>query len=219
MGPAFIARLTQIIAGIQHLVAPGLETEVASLTRSLYEHAVVFAWIGRDPTERLHQWLRVDGDNQLKTNKAFEELGVTDYLPPSISGLYTSLADDTSLDIGFPRDLAGMARAADIDWPMPGELSFTVLYTAIFRQFSSVLHPSTLGLAQHATPIEMETGAPPHVLLSYANLDDEATAITMHVPFVLARALLVSVDVLGWPDERSVMQLVTDYAHAVAAIG
>ncbi len=219
IGPAFIARLTEITAGIQHLVDPGLETEVASLTRSLYEHAVVFAWIGADPAKRLRQWLRVDAGNQLKTHKAFEALGVTDFLPPIVCGLYTSLADDPTLDAGFPRDLAGMACAADSDWPRSGKLSFTVLYTAIFRQFSSVLHPTMLGLTLHATPLEVSPGDSPQVILSYANLHDEATAVTTVVPLVLERALIVSADVLGWPDKSSVIEVTARYAGALAAVG
>lgn len=217
IGPAFVARMNEIIAGIQHLVDPGLETEAASLTRSLYDHAVVFAWLASDPSTRLRQWLRVDGEQQLRTKRQLNDLGASGYLPSNIEALFESLSLDTSLDRGFPRDVAGMAVAADRDWHLSGELSFTTLYTVVFRQFSTLLHPSLLGLSQHAHRVTTD-GSDEKLLLGYSNIENEATSITTQVPMLYAAALTVAARSLGWPDETALVDVVDKYPRALALL-
>ena len=218
LGPALIARMNESAIAITRLLAVGMETEAGSLARSFYEHAVDFAWIAADPDERVTQWLRVDAEKQLKSHRKFLDLGEPDYLPEPIRARYERLAADTALGSGFPRDAAGRAERADEEWGLTGMQSFKSLYTVVFRQFSAVLHPSLLGLSQHAYPVSDAAFTGPALRVGHTNIDDEATAITMQMPILLATAWYVARLALGWPDIRESRRVVENYIEKVNAL-
>jgi hypothetical protein len=60
MGVALISRMATTLGSILDLRSNHLEADAATLTRSLYEHAVHFVWLAADPSTRVGRWRKSD---------------------------------------------------------------------------------------------------------------------------------------------------------------
>lgn len=194
---ATLARASYCLESIVLLEAR--ELDAALLCRSLYEHVVTFAWVAIDPGVHLSQLLKDEADELRKSNN-------------DIGKFFTAERDIRRLEqlqqfsrgvAGEMPSLLGRAKAADGYWARllntftSGKYGFDGQYTAVYRQFSLFVHPTTWGLEPFVSGTgEQRTIGSPRSQGGYA--------VTM-APILFAQALLVASDRLGWPPTAEVL--------------
>src|SRR5437773_1956879 len=69
-GVALLSRMATTLGSTLDLQQAELEADAATLARSLYEHAVCFAWLAADPeAKRLEEWRKDDLTQRLKADR------------------------------------------------------------------------------------------------------------------------------------------------------
>jgi hypothetical protein len=143
--------MTTTLGSILDLQMAQRETDAAILVRSLYEHAVHFAWLAAEPTAaRIEQWRKDDLVARLKADDETSQRGV----PMLRKEIRASFESEVETMKGVALNLADLAVATDKQWEgqLPGmgkhtELeSFRGWYALLYRFYSGVAHPSALGL-------------------------------------------------------------------------
>jgi uncharacterized protein DUF5677 len=149
VGVGLLSRMTTTLDSLLRLQPAQREGDGGTLLRSLYEHAVHFAWLAADPTrERLKQWREHD---ELMTARAIvdaHEHGVDLGEDPAAARARVAALRGRDLKI------EQLAVAADNYWggKLPGmkshrePISFRGLYATLYRHFSGRAHPSRRGL-------------------------------------------------------------------------
>jgi hypothetical protein len=151
VGAGLVSRMTTTLGSVLDLLPGGREIDAGILVRSLYEHAVHFAWLGVDPAAtRLEEWRKHDLTWRLKADTDARQHGVQ---------LFTDDArTELEAQIGGLRGgelvLTNLAVAADRHWTglLPGfddqeeVKSFRGLYAILYRNYSGVAHPTYRGL-------------------------------------------------------------------------
>lgn len=151
IGTALVSRMTTTLGSILSLQPAQREVDTGILLRSLYEHAVHFAWMGADPSAgRIEEWRKDDLVSRLKADKDVRERGVellTDEARSELETQVEQLRGDKLI-------LTNLAAAADAYWAgkLPGmggegELkSLRGFYAMLYRNYSGVAHPTFRGL-------------------------------------------------------------------------
>jgi len=181
IGPAMVARIIECAHALQSPIMWGLELDAGTLTRALFDHTVTFAYVGEAPLARLPSFLKSDYQAQLTAHREFLELGLGDWIDPRDEARMRALVADSS--VVKLLDVRSMCVHLDKSLGRKGEWSFVALYTTVFRQFSTVVHPTLRCLHQHAYPV------PQGRLIGPSNVDDELISVTIQVPALLALAL------------------------------
>src|SRR6266571_905720 len=208
IGVALLSRMTTTLSSILDLQNRRLETDAATLTRSLYEHAVHFAWIAADPSrERLNHWRKHDLLARLKADDDARAHGM-DMLRPERRAEFQAQFD--AIDGAVPLNLADLAIAADKRWGGRVQgmgrhteaLSFSGWYSLLYRSYSAVAHPSEMGL--HRVTGELAVGR--------LRIDLEGPLSTRTGPygiatFVFGVVLYIASDALSWPDAELVSEV------------
>lgn len=150
VGVALLSRMTTTLGSILDLQSAGLEVDAATLSRSLYEHSVHFAWLAAEPTPtRLEEWRKNDLDARLKADADMRRHGVKTITDQRRAELQAEVAQL----VGNTLHLEQLAFDADKHWAsrIPGFVGGTVwsfggLYALLYRHYSATAHPSMRGL-------------------------------------------------------------------------
>jgi hypothetical protein len=196
-----IARMTGTLEAILQLRPLTRYADATVLARSLFEHAVTFAWLaaGEGP-ERQRQFAKSDSVARLRIDDDCRALGYPVLEPDRRSWHEENRA-------GLDREMPGLlqrAEQADRAWDgkVPGLhtgaplQSYRGFYALMYRNHSGYAHPSGLGLLAVAEGLP---GRGTRVDLEAADDDDPdplrlATAIYTY-------SLLIAAQTIGWPHE------------------
>jgi len=145
VGPAFIARTAGSIDSLAMLGDRGRPEDAATLTRSLWEHSVTFAWLAINPSDHLPLW-----HDDAQRRDAVKQAEASHYGITHLSDGEIAAGHAKARLVSFEQ----RARDADeywserIDGLNPSQeggrkalLSFYGTYTALYRTASAVAHP------------------------------------------------------------------------------
>lgn len=204
VGPGLLARQVGSLEALLALRPLDRQADAFVLLRTLYEHAVTFAWFAADPGEDRHRrFLKSDTVARLDADDDARKVGVP-LLDAESRAKYEGQRG--RLPKQMP-DLLQRAEAADAHWvgKVPAlkdsseTHSYRGLYAIAYRHHSAIAHPTLMGL--NFVTVDLP-GGPLRVQLE--ERDPE-----MHGPFglgaiLLAFSLLISGRTLGWPDAAAV---------------
>jgi hypothetical protein len=209
IGVALLSRMTTTLSTVLDLHGGHLEADASTLVRSLYEHAVHFAWLAAEPSrERLDHWHKHDLYARLKADDDARAHGIDEMLEPERRAEYQAQLD--AIAGAVPLNLADLAIAADQHWggrirgmgKHDQPLSFRGWYALLYRSFSPMAHPSEMGL--HRVTEELAPGR--------LRIDLERPSLTRTGPygiatFVYGVALYIATEALRWPDANAVTEI------------
>jgi hypothetical protein len=205
-----LSRMAGTLSSIIGLQPGGRRADAAILGRSLYEHAVHFAWLAADAgTARLQEWRKYDLQQRLKADSEMMRFAAGFYTSEQRAYVESQVASLSGRDL----HLAQLAIAADECWiaRTPGLVagttkSFAGLYASLYRHASGTAHPTALGLDRvtddlSATRrrIRLETAEP-------GGPDPYGMAT-----IVFGVVLQVSSQALGWPSEAEIEEIFERY--------
>lgn len=205
IGVALLSRMTTTLASVLDLQSGKLEADAATLVRSLYEHAVHFAWLAGDPTlERLDHWRKNDLHARLKADDDARAHGL-EMLRPERRALFETQFD--AITGAVPLNLADLAIAADKRWDgrvrgmgkHTEALSLSGWYAVLYRGYSAMAHPSERGLNRVAEEL-----APGRLRIDLEVPASGRTGPYGMATFVYGVALYIAAEALSWPDASAV---------------
>lgn len=146
VGPALIARQTGTLDAILRLGRHGSDSLV--LVRSLYDHAVTFAWLAAEPgAERSQQFMRDDAVSRLRADNDCRDLG-----EPILTDARRAFYE--ARKARYPEDMPKLIRRAELaddHWgqgQLPGfgssdsTHSYRGMYAVAYRRQSAYEHAS-----------------------------------------------------------------------------
>lgn len=215
IGSALLSRMTTTYASILEQQRDRLEADSSTLTRSLYEHAVHFAWLAADPSPpRLDVWHKDDLVQRLKADDDTTAHGLS-MLTPANRASFEQQRDAISGDL---MPLVDLAIAADKHWA--GKLkglqnhnepvSLSGFYALLYRSYSAIAHPSEMGLQRVIDDLDggrvrVQIERPP----SRRSVRSGPWGIA---GVVYTIGLLAASESLGWPDADAVYKIYERYA-------
>lgn len=180
---------------------PDRFVDKAVLTRTLFEHAVAFAWIAIEPAVNLTRWSAWTHGHQHRMFNHLVEVGA---FVPNADEIRSSLQrDQVALGEAPPApDLVSQARDADKHWgnQLADAPEFLRSYANLFRHYSIYVHPNGGGLM----PFIPEPGADISTV-GDPNLERVGDPAVDAVG-VFAFQLMISAKAMGWPQEHEVLR-------------
>jgi hypothetical protein len=200
VGPALLARQVGSLEALFAQRPLDRQADGFVLLRTLYEHAVTFAWFAADPgADRHSRFLKSDAVARLEADEDIARLGIS-MLTTEERAKFEAQRD------GLPKqmpDLSQRAEAADSHWAGKLEYlkesssthSYRGLYATAYRHHSAIAHPSLMGL--NFVTVDLPDGM---VRVRLEERDPD-----MNGPFGLgvilfAFSLYISGQTLGWPE-------------------
>lgn len=204
VGPSLISRQVGSLTALLGLRALGGEADPLVLLRTLYEHAVTFAWLAADPGADRHQrFLKSDAVSRLGMDDDARKVGVK-LLDDLHRAKFQRQAEELPKEMP---DLLQRAEAADGYWvgrllaleDSSSTRSYRGLYAIAYRRHSAIAHPSLMGL--NTVTVDLP-GNRRRVQLERRDPD-------MRGPFglgaiLLAFSLFISSCTLNWPKQDAV---------------
>jgi hypothetical protein len=204
VGVGLLSRMTTTLISILDLQHKGRrETDPATLSRSMYEHSVHFAWLAAEPSAaRLQEWRKQDLKQRLKADTDMRRHGVKMFTDERRAELKTEVAGLR----GNALKLEQLAIAADTYWKgkiptlidAPALSTLSGLYASLYRNYSGMAHPSMIGLNRVTDDID-ERRRRIHLENGYPGAGPYGMATV-----VFGRALLVAAEAIGWPSSDDV---------------
>lgn len=194
-----LGRCSYTLESILQLRSRGLDAAV--LTRTLWEHAVTFAWVAIKPEENLDRFMRASVTQEQKMLADIPGLGLCLPSAPALEQQH-ELLELRLLGVKAAPPAPQRAKEADEFWgPVIGESPlFRGRYVTLFRFFSSFVHP-TLGGVARFSGIDVDGG--------YASIE---AVIASQAVGIFAEALMIAGRSLGWPPADRVLQLFVEGA-------
>lgn len=204
IGVGLLSRMAGTLESILDLQVREREADAATLGRSLYEHAVHFAWLAAEPSAaRMQEWRKYDLKQRLKADADMRRYGQQSFTRERRAELETEV---TSM-VGKKLTLEQLAMAADGYWTsripedalVPGTLqSFAGLYASLYRYYSATAHPTMLGLNRVTDDLD------PRRRRIRLEGEYEGTGPYGLATVVFGLALFVAADAIGWPSSSEV---------------
>jgi hypothetical protein len=196
-GAAALLRMSDTVMSIMALMTRHEDGDARTLARSLYEQAVVFAWVAIDPATRLDRWR----NQALKDDLARHNEAV----PYGQQLLSAAEIGRAKAAVGLPQ-VEPMARELDKHWPSRvnglhppgGLLSFHGMYQLLYRVGSRTTHASIEALS----PYVQLRGTPRRVGL--AEPSDEGMIWYALAAPILAIATTIAAQEFTWLDEARI---------------
>lgn len=206
-----LSRMATTLESMLDLLPAGREADAATLGRSLYEHAVHFAWLAADPSERVRDWHRYDLDQRLKAEADMRRYGrraLTDAKREALQAQLAALGGRRVLK------LDQLALASDRYWigKIPGLergesiQSFGGLYASLYRWYSGIAHPTALGLNRVSDNIGPRRRRV-RVETEYIGRGPYGMATV-----VFGLALFIAAAALGWPTKDQIEAVFARYS-------
>lgn len=197
-----LSRMAGTLESILDLQLRGHAADATTLGRSLYEHAVHFAWLAADPSAaRLQEWRKYDLQQRLKADSDMARFGQQVYSDEQRAYVEAQVA---SL-VGKNLILEQLAIAADAAWlpRIPGLVagatqSFAGLYASLYRHSSGTAHPTVLGLNRVTDDL-----SPTRRRIRMERADSGTGPYGM-TTVVFGVVLHVAAKTIGWPSPRQI---------------
>jgi Family of unknown function (DUF5677) len=204
-GPALIARQIGSLDALAALRPLDRQADAIVVLRSLYEHAVTFAWMAADPSEdRLERFLKTDAVARLKAADDARSVGVK-ILDDGNQAVFEKQKAD------LPNEMPPLdqrATAADKHWSgkvrgleVSSETkSYRGLYAIAYRHHSAIAHPSLMGL--NLVTVDLPDGS--------KKVQPEVRDPDFHGPYGLGVVLfgfslyIAGQALPGWPEEAEI---------------
>ncbi len=175
------------------------EVDCISLTRTLYEHVIAFAWVAIEPETHYPMFLRWE---LIQRKRMCDDLARFGVVAPPFDEVKRALVDAAH---ECAPDTADRALQADAFWSRlhpDWEWGFRRSYANLFRQYSAFVHPTVMGLESFITrgPTGPKIGIPPKRAASEA----AASAVAS-----FADALVVAHLRLRWPPFPKILSAFT----------
>jgi hypothetical protein len=176
--------------------------DAAILARSLYEHAVHFAWLAAEPgAVRLERWRKNDLRRRIAAESDMRSFGQGVMTDEALDRMKTQEERLSGAEIVLEQiaDESDQYWAGKIEGLDPSKLrSFGGLYAVLYRQYSPLAHPSMMGLNRVAEDLG---GGRQRI-----RIESEFDGWGPYSPalMVFGLALFVASKSLGWPDEEEV---------------
>lgn len=206
---ALIVRATGIARSVGVLASPENEPDGQILVRALYEHVVLFAWLGIDRKKRVAQWQTHTLLSRLALHEdAMKSVGIAVLDPSELTQAHAARAAKAPR---LPK-IDRMATDADDHWiprvpglhsPTEGAhhlLSLRGLYVGLYRATSRSAHGSMEAMDACASLDERNR------LTIHHQRIEPITFSALSVP-LLAIGLVICHEVLGWPDAERVREI------------
>lgn len=215
VGAALLSRATSTLRHAFDAGRGGQAVDAATLGRSLYEHVVHLAWLAADPSAtRIQAWRKVDLIARLKADTDVRTVGESLFDDGARAGVEAQVAGLEGPDRRL--NLADLAVSADQHWAgkLPGMgahtqlASFRGLYAVQYRNYSSIAHPSYMGL-NHV----VEDLSPTRRRVVIEKPPEDGGPFGM-ATVVYALGLYIAAASLGWPDARDVTAAFDRYPAA-----
>jgi hypothetical protein len=201
VGTGLLAHCAAIAQSVDRLELSGAENDAFRLLRSLYDHAVMFAWLAVDAPTRLMLWRLDDLGERLKADRETRAWGEPLLADADRDAMTRELAGTT---LRLP-DVASRAQAANAHWGAQfnflrggGATSLRGMYTLVFRTASGLVHPTFRGLNRVTEDISFTER---RVVSQTAPGDSRPSGVA---GVVLGLTLIISSEALGWPDRETV---------------
>lgn len=197
-----LSRMTGTLEAILDLQPRGREADAATLGRSLYKHAVHFAWLAAEPSEaRLQEWRKYDLKQRLKADADMRRFGQQSFTDEKRAALRAQVA----ALVGKKLILDQLAVVADRYWaPRIAGLtvgtiqSFAGLYASLYRYYSATAHPTMLGLNRVSDDLDRGRR---RIRLEG---DYQGTGPYGMATVVFGLALYASATAIGWPSSNAI---------------
>lgn len=202
VGVGLLSRMATTLSSMLDLQPSQREADAGVLLRSLYEHAVHFAWLAAEPSaERLRLWREHDELMGLRAIADTRERGI-DIGGPEPAEVKAGLATLRKKELV----LANLAIAADKRWAgvLPGMKthmeapSFRAFYALLYRHYSGVAHPSRRGLNR----VSVELGPTRRRIELESDYKGNGPYGAACVVFSLA--LYAAGETIGWPSRDEI---------------
>jgi hypothetical protein len=187
---------------------PRREQDASILLRRVYEHVVSFAWIAIDPAPNAKRWVAYDYRYRLKIDDELRAMGREGLDPAARAGFEAYIQANRpmpSLDIrAMEADTYWLSKLARHTGERKGAeraLSLRDEYTTIYRSTSANAHPTPRSLFAYVNP-GGETGR--FAIGFDMNLSEEDRFAYTFAPLTFATMLLISEQVLGYPNADEV---------------
>lgn len=204
VGPGLIGRQVGAMEAIFRLHPSGRDADSIVLLRSLYDHAVTFAWLAADPGKERHQrFLKSDSAARLRAADDCRKVGV-EILLDEKRAEYERHVDQLPAEMP---PLLDRATRADEHWTGRIEAlrgadtthSFRGLYAIAYRRYSSYDHASLWGL--NPVVADLDDGRK-RVQLEEREAEEHGVYGTACVLFSFS--LFISAQTLGWPETDAI---------------
>lgn len=172
--------------------------DAAVVARVAFEHLVTFAWLMIDPEGNHPRFLRYAHEQNRKLLDDLDKQAGQTVVP----GGAAALADlEKHCAAASLPPVPEMAQLADDHWRanLPAHAwQFRLLYTTVYRPYSSYIHPNLFGLYPliHPGVNGFRIGSPPHGV--------PPGEMFAHSASLLSSVLVIASKVLGWPDHEAV---------------
>jgi hypothetical protein len=204
VGPGLLARQVGALEALFALRPLDRQADAFVLLRSLYEHAVTFAWIAADPEEDRHRrFLKSDAAARVAADEDARKVGV-----PLLDGENRQKFEEQRerLPEQMP-NLLQRAEAADEHWvgKIPAlensseTRSYRGLYAIAYRHHSAIAHPSLMGL--NMVTVDLPGGLK---RVQLEGRDPEMNGPFGLGPILFAFSLYIAGQTLGWPKAAAI---------------
>ena len=204
-GHALLSRMTGSLEAIFLLQPSGRSADAFTLLRSLFEHAVHFAWLAADPSAaRLGAWRRNDLNERLRADDDAKQFDILLLTPGDRAAM--EYQRDNLPGPKHKLRLDRLAEQADEHWSARieshgarGDLgTFRGLYAFAYRYHSALAHPGERGLHPVVEDIS-ETRKRVKIEDTFEGRGPYGMATVIY-----AMALLVSEQTFAWPAATAV---------------
>jgi hypothetical protein len=209
-GFAMLARACGTAESVLTLAAERRATDAGTLSRTLFEEVVTFAWIAIDPAVNARAWVRWDCRQRIKLDNDLVDKGAAPWLTPQVRQQFEAVI---ATGLMMPEDLAQRAADADAHWaPRVGsieanptsERSFRGMYRIVYRTDSQYTHAAVRSVEPFVVPAE---GAGQFHVMP-VETDPGAINPFTRAPMLYALALLVAEPALGLSGMEAVIDSV-----------
>lgn len=207
---AMVSRMIGTMKAILALHPDELEADAGADVRRIYEQAVRLAWLAADPSaDRIQAWRKSDLKSRLAADDDARDHGVplfTDEQRAEVEAQVAKLA-------GGKTTIEDAAEEADLYWAgkLPGMggkgevKSWRGFYAIVFRNYSGFTHPTYRGL----NPVVVDITATRKKVRLEEPYEGSGPYGMATVLFGLS--LLITADVLGWPNAADVEAIFERY--------
>lgn len=198
-GFAMLARACGTAESVLSLADERRATDAGTLSRTLFEEVVTFAWIAIDPPVNAQAWVRWDRRQRLKLDNDLVDKGAAPVLTPGVREQFEAAIAAGPM---MPEALAQRAADADAHWAPrvaaieaspTNERSFRGMYRIVYRTDSQCTHAAVQSVEPFVVPAE---GAG-RFTVRPAETDPGGTNPFTRAPILYALALLVAEPALG----------------------
>jgi hypothetical protein len=223
VAPAMLFSAASCLLSLRWLAetpAPRREQDASILLRRLYEHVVCFAWIAANPETNAKRWVAYDYRYRLASDTELQRLGKAG-LDAAQRAAFTAYRQANT---DMP-PLEQRAREADVYWlpklahhlddrPNANRMfSLEDEYVSIYRSTSTNTHPSPRSLFAYVNP----GFANARFRIGFSGVLDDADRFAYTIaPLVFATLLLMSEQVLGYPNADHVFAAFGSAQSAIA---